>query len=55
MEYVIQVLENDLRLINEGLRSWGRGFQEEKKRQENKAKEIRKAIKQLTNGSKNNN
>jgi len=47
MDYVIQVLENDLRLINEGLRAWGRGFQEEKKRQENKAKEIRKAIKHL--------
>lgn len=47
MDYVIQVLENDLRLINEGLRSWGSHYQEEKKRQEKKAEQIKEALKHL--------
>lgn len=51
MEYVIQVLENDLRLINEGLRSWGNNYIDEKRRQERKAEQIKTAIKILQNGS----
>jgi len=48
MDYVIQVLENDLRLINEGLRTWDNpNYPSEKIRQIRKAEQIEEAIKHL--------
>jgi hypothetical protein len=47
MEYTIKVLSDDLRLIEEGLRTWGDGYHDAKKRQLKKAKELKDAIKKL--------
>ena len=47
MEYSIKVLSDDLRLIEEGLKTWGNGYHDAKKRQRAKAKELKDVIKKL--------
>jgi hypothetical protein len=54
MKYAVQTLETELRLVEEGLRKWGHGYEDIsgyediRKRQENKVKELKDAIQVLT-------
>lgn len=52
MRYAIEILEHELNLIEEGLKKWGLDFQDIKKRQESKVKDIKKAIEILSTATK---